>query len=126
MKRVIIALILLIAVLGMSVAAHFTLMKTCDELTADLMDVRAASENARQTDLQNAVKKTLGDWEHRKTLLHILIHHSLMTDLEISMKKAAYFAENGKADEVYAEAENAIENTAHIKESSTPSISNIF
>lgn len=126
MKRVIIALILLIAVLGMSIAAHFTLMKTCDELTADLIDVRAASESGRQSDLQNAVKKTLADWERRKTLLHILIHHSLMTDLEISMKKAAYFAENGNLDEVYAEAENAIENTAHIKESSTPSISNIF
>ena len=126
MKRVIIALILLFAVLGMSIAAHFTLMKACDELTADLIVVRAAAENANRSDLRNAVKKTLGDWEHRKTLLHILIHHSLMTDLEISMKKAAYFAENGNFDEVYAEAENAIENTAHIKESSTPSISNIF
>ena len=126
MKRVIIALILLFAVLGMSLAAHFTLMKTCDELTSDLIVVRAAAENANRSDLRNAVKKTLGDWECRKTLLHILIHHSLMTDLEISMKKAAYFAENGNLDEVYAEAENAIENTAHIKESSTPSISNIF
>ncbi len=126
MKRVIIAVILLCGVLGMSIAAHFALMKTCDELTSDLIDIRLASESDNLADLQNAVKKTLGDWERRKTLLHILIHHSLMTDLEISMKKAEYFAENGKADEVYAEAENAIENTVHIKESSTPSISNIF
>ena len=126
MKRVVIAVILLLTVLGMSIAAHFTLMKACDELTADLIDVRTAAEAEDRSDLQNSVDKMLADWESRKTLLHILIHHNLMTDLEISIKKAEYSAKAGNSDEVYAEIENAIENTAHIKESSTPSISNIF
>lgn len=126
MKRVIIAAILLAAVLGLSIFSHFSLMNACDSLTAALTDVRTAARNGDENELKILTEKALIQWQKEKTLFHILIHHNLMTELETSMKKAEYYTAAGEIEEVYAEAENCIENISHIKESSTPSISNIF
>ncbi len=126
MKRVIISVILLAAVLGLSIVSHFTLMNTCDSLTAALTDVRSAARNGDMQDLEICVENVLEQWQGDKTVFHILIHHNLMTELETSMKKAEYYCAAGETDNVYTEAENCIENISHIKESSTPSLSNIF
>lgn len=126
MKRTVVALMLLVAALAASIYSHFSVMRACDELTQSLTVVRQNAADgdfeATQTSLGNAAEQ----WEKQKTLYHVLIHHSLMTDLEISMKKAAYFSECGNMQGVFDEVENSIENISHIKESSSPSISNIF
>ena len=126
MKRVVVAVCLLVAAVTAAVVLNVTLCRACDELETDMAAVRTLAEAG---DAQSAVtrfEETYRTWEKRSLLFHALVDHGLMTEAEISMGKARHAAETGDLKTLADEADDCAQTLRHIKVSSVPTADNIF
>jgi hypothetical protein len=126
MKRVVIAVCLLAAALLAGVLSTVTLCRACDSLAAELTQVRDLAEQGETQEAAERLDAAYRHWQKDSPLFHALVDHQLMTDAEISIRKARYAARTGDCAAMAAETNNCVENLNHIKDSSEPTFSNIF
>lgn len=126
MKRVVVAVCLLVAAVTAGVALNVTLCRACDELGAEMAAVQALAE---QGDAQGAAarfEEAYRTWEKRSLLFHGLVDHGLMTEAEISLGEARHAAQTGDLETLADEADDCVQTFYHIKVSSEPTAGNIF
>ncbi len=126
MKRVVTAVIFLIAALIVGIASLKAINGSCNELKSSFERIITAANAESADSLKNESENMNRVWEKREMFFHILVDHSEISDLERDIARLKYYVvllDYAAASET---AQACIDDTEHIKRSSSPEISNIF
>lgn len=125
MRRIIVATVILLIVLGSSIGIYFKIISEVDRLTDIACEIRESVGQKEKTDFWET--KRLSDaWDRSETFMVSFLPHSELDDIEIGIKNIENYHEQGLTDEYLEEINSVINRLEHIKESEKPTIKNIF
>lgn len=125
MRRIIVATVILLIVLGSSIGIYFKIISEVDRLTDIACEIRESVGQKEKTDFWET--KRLSDaWDSSETFMVSFLPHSELDDIEIGIKNIENYHEQGLTDEYLEEINSVINRLEHIKESEKPTIKNIF
>ena len=93
MKRFATALVLLALTLTMSIGAQFIFSKKTGELITDLKSLLAAVDAGEGE--KQALDKVESEWRDSKRILHILLVHRSMDEIEININSLREYLDSG-------------------------------
>lgn len=126
MKRVIAAVFFLSAALAIGLLSLKAINTSCDELSAAFEEIKKAAVEKNSAALKEKNENINNVWEEKEVFFHILVDHSEIADLEKDIGRLDYYAKTEDFKNVLTLAEACRDDTAHIKRSASPAISNIF
>ncbi len=126
MKRIIIAISVIVFTFAISFTGYFLVEKACKELESHLSDICnvAQEKNTEKTVLmsEDAVKM----WEEVHDTIESFIRHEETDKLEELIKSLPVYARQGNMERLEQQADLAIDELHHLIRNEKPLISNIF
>ena len=126
MKRIIIAVAVIIIAFSIAFTGYFLVDKKCKELELNLAKICNISQ-------QNNVKKaidlsdeTVELWEDIHDIIESFIRHEETDKLEETIKSLPVYARQGNLERLEQQADLAIDELHHLIRSEKPLLSNIF
>lgn len=130
MKRLILMIILLIVLVGTSIAECFYITSTFDFLESEIKTIEVMLKNTKEnidTKENIGAIKTLHEKWHKKTkLLKILVWHTGIKEVEVGLSRALSYTEENNYTEAKVELQNLLDFCEHYEQDFKVSLENIF
>lgn len=126
MKRIIIAVGVIVAAFAISFAGFFSVDKACERLEEHLSDI---CDVAKADDTEAAIKKAddaVVMWEDVHDLIESFIRHEETDKLEELIKSLPVYARQDNMERLEQQADLAIDEIHHLIRNEKPLVSNIF
>ncbi len=124
MKRIIAGILITAAALCIGITSLFVQTNTCDTLCRSIDETLTDLKNENYEEVQKDCDSVYGLWTDKKVIFHIFTDHNEIINLEMQMAKLPQKkTDYKKLKEILLECEN---NINHIKNSTYPSLGNIF
>ena len=123
MKRFATALVLLALTLTMSIGAQFIFSKKTGELITDLKSLLAvdAGEGEKQ-----ALDKAESEWRDSKKILHILLVHRSMDEIEININSLREYLDSGDDEALRQACTEALKQLENLRDAGKITIENVL
>ena len=126
MKRIIIAIIVIVLALAISFAGYFLVDKSCKKLENHLSKLCTVAQNDDKKKAVEMAKDTEKMWEEVHDTIESFIRHEETDNLEELIKSLNVYAQQGNMDRLEQQAELAIDELSHLIRNEKPLLSNIF
>lgn len=126
MKRAAAAVILFFAAVSLTVWSDYAFNKELDTVSESLNEIVECAENCSDELLKEKINTLLSQWEHSSVLLHSLILHEGMDQLEQNITALPLLAEYSDRDELQKSCIEAINQIKNLSEAEKLSIENIL
>lgn len=124
MKRFAAALVLLAFTLTLSVGAQIMFFKKTEVLIESLDTLRAAIDRGEGE--KAALENTKSVWRNSKKLLHILLVHRAMDEIEININSLSEYLEAGDTEALREACTQALMQVENLRDAGRVTIENIF
>ncbi len=124
-KRLYVAVSLLIFSVSVSFLCYFVLRNRVDNLVLHLNQALEISENGSDS-LIEKTKEIEEIWDGTSAIMHMLIIHTDLIELEVDLLSLSEFAQENSTDHYNEACISSIHNLQHIKESLIPDWGNIL
>ena len=125
MKRLGVAIALLVVILATGIWGHFLIENACMEM-AELVKNDCAITVQEQKASEKRAKKLQEEWSKKEKVFAVILPHSELDEIEINLKKLTDFQSQNMTEE-YIKALNECSNRfEHIAESERLTFQNIF
>lgn len=126
MKRLIIAILLLTAIVGGCIYNFYYLGKTVDELAVFIVQADAAAQSGDFKTAGKLLEKSFSTWKEKENPLGALIRHQEMDDIHNLYIRTIKSAAFGDAPEYFMQSGELVSMLRHLVEIETPTVKNIF
>ncbi len=126
MKRAAAAVVLFFAAVSLTVWSDYAFNKELDTVSASLNEIVECAESCSDELLKEKIDALLSQWEHSSVLLHSLILHEGMDQLEQNITALPLLAEYSDRDELQKSCIEAINQIKNLSEAEKLSIENIL
>ena len=126
MKRIWIAVFLLLTVAVLCTSGSMVLKSRTNKLIGVLEEGISACEGSRKNQLKESAEKINKEWERSHIVLSMMIRHSDLEDLEKCIKELPYLAKAGDKDGFKSNCRDGIIVINHILDSEKLNLGNIF
>ncbi len=126
MKRVIAALLLLSTAVALAVWSGITYQSKMSGLEKSLENLIVCAENSSHEEIKSQTKKLTAEWENSSELLHSLVVHEGMDDLEETITSLPLLLEHSTKEEFTNACIEAINLIKNLTESERLNIGNIL
>ena len=126
MKRIIIAVAVIIIAFSIAFTGYFLVDKKCKDLELNLAKICNISQ---QTNVKKAIDlsdETVELWEDIHDIIESFIRHEETDKLEETIKSLPVYARQGNLERLEQQADLAIDELHHLIRSEKPLLSNIF
>ena len=126
MRRIVIAIIILIISVSVGIFSCFFIKNACNQALSDVEEVlhSALTEDVEKVNLL-CVQTNL-KWKEKVFLLNILIGREYTQEVSKYLNKMTYFSKNADWDSIITNAEECKAELVHIIESNEPQLSTIL
>lgn len=126
MKRIIIAIIVIVLALALSFTGYFLVDKSCKKLENHLSKLCTVAKDDDKMKAVEMAKDTEKIWEEVHDTIESFIRHEETDNLEELIKSLNVYAQQGNMDRLEQQAELAIDELSHLIRNEKPLLSNIF
>lgn len=126
MKRLIIAISLLLCSVLLSVFGYFDLRTNSKKLIKSLEDTVTSVNSGKNEEIKENIEKALDIWESCETRFKIYMDHAELDDIIFSANELEQYLNGDREIEVSDICFDCINRLNHIVESETPSIGEIL
>ena len=119
MKRLIIAVCMLVTGIAISIGGYVNLKSICRNMSCSVNEVIRAAENGDADETKRM-------WDKKSPLLGVYTNHSEMDELMMLMKQIRQLSTDRDYDELIEKCRESIYRFEHIAETETPSFGNVF
>lgn len=126
MKRAAAAVVLFFAAVSLTVWSDYAFNKELDTVSASLNEIVEFAEYCSDELLKEKIDALLSQWEHSSVLLHSLILHEGMDQLEQNITALPLLAEYSDRNELQKSCIEAINQIKNLSEAEKLSIENIL
>ena len=126
MKRIIIAVVVIVVAFSIVFTGYFLVVKKCKELELNLAKICNISQ---QNNVEKAIDlsdETVELWEDIHDTIESFIRHEETDKLEETIKSLPVYARQGNMERLEQQADLAIDELHHLIRSEKPLLSNIF
>lgn len=125
MKRLGVAIVLLVVILATGIWGHFLIESDCKKM-AELVKYDCRMTVQEQKTSEKRAKKLQEEWSKKEKIFAVILPHSELDEIEINLKKLTNFHSQNMTEE-YIKALNECSNRfEHIAESERLTLRNIF
>ena len=126
MKRLIIAVCMLVTGIAISIGGYVNLKSICRNMSCSVNEVIRAAENGDADETKRKCDDTEKMWDKKSPLLGVYTNHSEMDELMMLMKQIRQLSTARDYDELIEKCRESIYRFEHIAETETPSFGNVF
>lgn len=126
MKRIIIALLLLISAISVSVWSNITFEKNMNYYSYSLKNLISYSENSDDEKLLKETMTVVEAWQESSAFLHSLVAHEGMDELEKSITSLPLLLEHSDREEFRNECIKAVNQINNLIDSEKLNIGNVL
>lgn len=126
MKRAAAAVVLFFAAVSLTVWSDYAFNKELDTVSASLNEIVEFAEYCSDELLKEKIDALLSQWEHSSVLLHSLILHEGMDQLEQNITALPLLAEYSDRNELQKSCIEAINQIKNLSEAEKLSVENIL
>ncbi len=126
MKRIIIALLLLISAISVSVWSNITFEKNMEYYSYSLKNLISYSENSDDEKLLKETMTVVEAWQESSAFLHSLVAHEGMDELEKSITSLPLLLEHSDREEFRNECIKAVNQINNLIDSEKLNIGNVL
>ena len=126
MKRIIIALLLLISAISVSVWSNITFEKNMEYFSYSLKNLISYSENSDDEKLLKETMTVVEAWQESSAFLHSLVAHEGMDELEKSITSLPLLLEHSDREEFRNESIKAVNQINNLIDSEKLNIGNVL
>jgi len=126
MKRMILALTLLVICFSLCTASYFMLEKRADALIEDLQSAAEYIENKEYKNAAASLEKCSKRWEKDQTVFSIFLNHHMIENLSIDLPSLLPLLQKEKYDITLEKTEECINEIMTVVEEQKISIGNIL
>lgn len=126
MKRIIIALLLLISAISVSVWSNITFEKNMEYFSYSLKNLISYSENSDDEKLLKETMTVVEAWQESSAFLHSLVAHEGMDELEKSITSLPLLLEHSDREEFRNECIKAVNQINNLIDSEKLNIGNVL
>lgn len=126
MKRLIIAVCMLVTGIAISIGGYVNLKSICRNMSCSVNEVIIAAENGDADETKRKCEDTEKMWDKKSPLLGVYTNHSEMDELMMLMKQIRQLSTDRDYDELIEKCRESIYRFEHIAETETPSFGNVF
>ena len=126
MKRIIVAIILLLSAVSASVWSNFSFEKHMKEFSSSLQNLISYSESLSDEKLKEKTGRVVDAWLDSSAFLHSLVAHEGMDELEKSITSLPLLLEHSDREEFRKECIKAVNQIANLIDSERINIGNVF
>lgn len=126
MKRLIIAVCMLVTGIAISIGGYVNLKSICRNMSCSVNEVIRAAENGDSDETKRKCDDTEKMWDKKSPLLGVYTNHSEMDELMMLMKQIRQLSTDRDYDELIEKCRESIYRFEHIAETETPSFGNVF
>lgn len=124
MKRFATALVLLALTLTMSISAQFIFSKKTGELIKDLKSLLAAVDAGEGE--KQALDKAESEWRDSKRILHILLVHRSMDEIEININSLREYLDSGDDEALRQACTESLKQLENLRDAGKITIENVL
>lgn len=126
MKRIVIALILLITAVSVSVWSNISFEKSMESFSVSLKELISYSENADNEKLEEETLKVVEAWRDSSAFLHSLVAHEGMDELEKSITSLPLLLKHSDREEFVNECIKAVNQIDNLIDSERLNVGNVL
>lgn len=126
MKRIVVALILLLSAISVSVWSNISFENRMEEFSYSLKNLISYSENSNDEKLEEETRKVVDAWHDSSAFLHSLVAHEGMDELEKSITSLPLLLEHSDREEFVDECIKAVNQIENLIDSERLNIGNIL
>ena len=126
MKRVVIAIVLLISAISVSVWANISFEKNMEEFSSLLQNLIVCSEKSDDELLKTETEMIVDKWYSSSAFLHSLVAHEGMDELEKSITSLPLLIEHSDREEFRNECIRAVNQIKNLIDSERLNIGNVL
>lgn len=124
MKRFVTALVLLAFTLSLSIGAQIVFFKKTDELIDSLETLIDCVDRGEGE--ERALENTKTVWQNSKKMLHILLVHRTMDEIEININSLGEYLNAGDTEALRQACTQALMQVENLRDAGRVTIENIF
>ncbi len=124
MKRFVAALVLLAFTLTLSIGAQIIFFKKTGDLIESLDMLRSAIDRGEGE--ERALENTKSVWQNSKKMLHILLVHRTMDEIEININSLEEYLKAGDTEALREACTQALMQVENLRDAGRVTIENIF
>lgn len=124
MKRFVAALVLLAFTLTLSIGAQIIFFKKTGELIESLDSLRSAIDRGEGE--ERALENAKSVWQNSKKMLHILLVHRTMDEIEININSLEEYLKAGDTEALREACTQALMQVENLRDAGRVTIENIF
>lgn len=126
MKRIIIALLLLISAVSVSVWSNISFEKQMKAFSSEINNLISCSEKLPDEKLKDETRKIVDAWHDSSAFLHSLVAHEGMDELEKSITSLPLLLEHSDREEFRNECIKAVNQIDNLIDSERLNIGNVL
>lgn len=126
MKRIVVAVFLLVSAVSVSIWSSFSFEKHMKEFSSSLQNLISYSESLPDEKLKEETRKIVDAWDDLSAFLHSLVAHEGMDELEKSITSLPLLLEHSDREEFRNECIKAVNQIANLIDSERINIGNVF
>lgn len=126
MKRIIIAVSVIVIAFAISFTGYFLVDKACKKLENHLTDICTVAQNKNTEKSVQMSEDAVKMWEDVHDTIESFIRHEETDKLEELIKSLPVYAKQGNMERLEQQADLAIDELHHLIRNEKPLISNIF
>jgi hypothetical protein len=126
MKRIIIAVCVIVTAFAISFTGYFLVDNACKKIELSLSEICNVSQNNEVEKSIELSEKTIILWEDVHDTIESFIRHEETDKLEETIKSLPVYAKQGNMERLEQQADLAIDELHHLIRSEKPLLSNIF
>ncbi|MCI5795695.1 MAG: DUF4363 family protein [Ruminococcus sp.] len=126
MKRLTIAVCLLITGIALSVGGFINLKFICRDMKESVNEIIEAAEKEDAGETESKCANAEKEWDKKNPLLGVYTNHSEMDELMMLMKQIRQLSADKDYEELIEKCHESVYRFEHIEETETPSFGNIF
>ncbi len=126
MKRIIIALILLLSAISVSVWSNISFEKNMENFSFAINNLIVCSQNSTDEKLEKETRKVVDAWYDSSAFLHSLVAHEGMDELEKSITSLPLLLKHSDREEFRKECIKAVNEINNLIDSERLNIGNVL
>ncbi len=126
MKRFIIALVLLAVAVSVSIGAQVIFFKKTDVLINSMNNLLTTVDTGNRKDIKENLDAVMKDYKKSEKILHVLLIHSSMDEIEININSLSEFLSVGDMESFRQSCTEALRQLENLQSASKLTVENIF
>lgn len=126
MKRLKVAIVLMIFIPALIFTCHFYLKHTTGEMSEELVHTQSLLQNGKKEEAAKQLAAFHNQWEKNKSIMSMFIRHSELDTVNLSAAKLKPYLEEDETGDFLAESNSLIYQLHHLWETEKFSLDNVL